>query len=133
MIEYGKINENFAIFNIIKLCKTNKLQVPFLSLNIDTKVMKNLVQFMLENTQVNFDESFCSSLSEDNKNYLKDNYCVVSRQNSSVLKFKEELENSEFADSKSINTKSFIKVETSIYFEEEKSKNNETNDFIIIK
>ena len=96
--------------------------------------MKNLVQFMLENTQVNFDESFCSSLSVDNQNYLLKNYCVLSRKNSDAHQFnlKEEFEISELAESKSIDTKSFVKLENSIYFDEQ-SKNNETNDFIIIK
>lgn len=118
--EYGKTSENFAIFNIIKLCKTKKLQVPLHMLNIEAKVMKSLVQFMFENTISSFDESFCDSLSVDNKSYLLKNFSVASsRQNSQAdMGFadaekieKDEFDKSEIVDSQSINSKSYVKCE----------------------
>jgi len=129
--QYGKSNENFAIFNILKMCKTKKLPIPFHNLNVDAKVMKNVVQFMLENTNVNFDDSFCDNLSQDNKSYLLNNFSAASRK-SSRSKFEEigvkdqviAMENSQMEDSKSINSKSFVKIEKSV---------NEENDFVMIK
>ena len=108
-------------------------------LNIDSKVMKNLVQFMLENTKVSFEESFCESLSFDNKSYLQKNNSLISKQKSKaeIFNIKEEdqisekndFDNSELAESKSFNSKSFVKVDMSEHI----CFTSESNGFVIIK
>jgi len=90
-------------------------------LNIDAKIMKNLVLFMMESTQFNFDESFYNSLSEENKSYLTKSYSKINNEDSFIEeKFdvnKEPNEsngifdNPELIESKSINSNSFVKVD----------------------
>lgn len=91
-------------------------------LQIDARVMKNLVLFMLENTLVNFDESFCESLSVENKSYLLKNYVVISKEGShnndvtskeNDLSEKDNFNFSDLAESKSVNSKSYVKIELS--------------------
>jgi len=83
--------------------------------------MKNLVLFMMESTQLNFDESFYNSLSEENKSYLLKSYSKLNEENSFIdEKFdvnKEPNEsngifdNPELIESKSINSNSYVKVD----------------------
>jgi hypothetical protein len=90
-------------------------------LNVDAKIMKNLVLFMMESTQLNFDESFYNSLSEENKSYLLKSYSKLNEENSFIdEKFdvnKEPNEsngifdNPELIESKSINSNSYVKVD----------------------
>ena len=107
-------------------------------LNIDAKVMKNLVKFMLENTNSNFEEKFSDYLSVDNKSYLLKNYSVISKQNSQkesflmiedcVMTDKNDFGNqSELAESKSINSKSFVKVDLN------DENSNDNSGFFMIK
>lgn len=90
-------------------------------LNVDGKIMKNLVLFMLESTQLNFDKSFYDSLSEENQSYMLKNYSVINKEKSVIEdeivenrvdgESMDIFDNPELVDSKSINSNSYVKVD----------------------
>lgn len=138
LVEYSKLNENFPIFDIIKLCKFRKIPVSILNLNLDPKVMKSLIMFIMDNT-INFEESFYSILSDHNKSYLSRNFSIISNKKLNELdmneecksfSIKDEIEKSEsLAESNIINdSKSYVKVDKN----NNSQQNNQSNDFVII-
>lgn len=75
--EYSNVNDSFSIFSILKLCRNFKLSVSFDSLNLPSTVYKQILNFVIDSTETIIDESFYTSLSNDNKSYAINNYKLV--------------------------------------------------------
>lgn len=75
------------------MSKCKKIPVPYDTLNIPHKIFKELLKFIMENTELNFEDSFYSSLSEDNKYYVLKNFKC---SNAKVINIGEEVEKDNF-------------------------------------
>jgi hypothetical protein len=87
------LNDFIPIFTILKLCKSQKIPVPYDSLSIPAKVMKELVKFVMDKTELSLDMDLYSRLSDDNKSYVSKNFKCSN--NSSFVNLSEALEKEE--------------------------------------
>jgi hypothetical protein len=109
--EFSKLEDNFAVFSILKLCKNKKIPIPFENLTIPAKTLKELIKFIMENTEINFEDSFYTTLSNDNKYYVMKNF-KCSHVND--FNISEEINSLELKESKSLQVFENSRTEISI-------------------
>ncbi len=84
------MNKNLSVYSVLKLCKTKKIPVPYESLSIPSKCLKELLKFIIDKSELRFEDNFMTILSQDNQSYIMKNFNQsvigsVSEKNSSII------------------------------------------------
>jgi hypothetical protein len=72
--EYGKVNDIFSIFMLIKLCKMQSISVPFEMIDLEPSLLKKVIYFLIDNSEINLEDNFITTLSKDNQIYYVKNF-----------------------------------------------------------
>ncbi len=77
------------MYSLLKICKSKKIPIAYESLSIPSRCLKELLKFIIDKSELRFEDSFLTILSQDNQSYIMKNFNQsvigsVSGRNSSV-------------------------------------------------
>lgn len=102
--EYFRLNNIEAIYNIICLCKSKSINIPYETLNLDKSILQEVFLFMTNNTKINLNNSVSSELSAENSLYARSHFLIKDESNHSQRLIHKEDFNSSVKNNKNKNT-----------------------------